>query len=108
MNLGDGINWVPHSLDAAIYWAMEGWLLGHGQTPEHRNGWFSIRAQFFRKAPQGLCKIVSNCLSMNSSLEFYLDCIDDFVKPLPMDEWKHRAVKALNLAEDTVEKILKL
>jgi len=105
LDLGFGVNWVPDNLSAAIHWAMEGWLLIHGQTPKHGNGWFSVRVQFFEEAPEALREIVSDCLAMSSSLQFHLDPIDDFMEPLPFEEWEKQAYKALDLAEETVEKM---
>lgn len=105
LDSGEAINWIADKLRFAILYAMEAWLLSQGCKCNFGNGWRTMQSQFMDVAPESIRSKVSDCLAEASFLEFDLDGVDEFRKPLSKEEWKERAYSCLHMSENVVGEI---
>lgn len=108
LETGEAANWVPDSLSAALYWAMEAWLMAHGYEVDRGRGWEGTRSAFMDNAPGQLRSEVMYCLSETSFLQYDVEGGFDHKEPLtPMDMWKETAHECLEETEKVVQHLLR-
>lgn len=108
LETGKAVNWVPDSLESALHWAMEAWLIGHGHEINRGKGWEGVQTDFWNAAPPELRTITMSCLSRAVFLEYDLEGGFDHKEPLPpIDVWEKEAYACLERTEEVLACILK-
>jgi hypothetical protein len=97
---------VCDNIFSAMMWAMEAWLIGKGHSP--RNGWDSIRAQFFQLAPAGIKSPVSYCVAEAVMLNYDREGGEDHKeKPIAFERWEKMVFGLIDKAEQCIVAIEK-
>jgi len=91
LETGNSINWVVHTLEDAIYRAVEAWLLEHDITVTHRGGWQGFTEAFKQHAAPELYLQVSKVLSGLPMLAYELECDAVSEPTLSLEAWRQKA-----------------
>ncbi|MBI9078028.1 MAG: hypothetical protein JEZ02_21705 [Desulfatibacillum sp.] len=99
LETGGAINWIPKSLEHAVYWAMQAWVM-HNKCELRDSSSMGICKAFIEAASEELRSPISYCYSEAKYLEYDLMGSSCREEPLPpLDVWKKSAFECLDKAE---------